>query len=881
MLTLKINGKEIIAEKDTIFNVASKNGIEIPNLCYDKRLFPFGACRVCIVEDKKRGIIPSCHTPIDDGMEIETNSENVIKHRKVIFELLLANHPLDCMTCEKSGDCKFEKYCYEYGVKDTRFKGRKREFEILSENQFFIRDYNKCIYCGLCVRVCNEIQFNYVYEFANKGFNTEIYPYPKKMEESNCVFCGNCVNVCPTGSLTEKQRIGKGREWEFKKVKTICGYCGVGCNIHLYIKDNRIVKVVPLRSVVNDGVLCVKGKFGYEFVQSEERLRTPLIKKDGKFFEISWEDALNLIAEKFKQYKPNELAFLSSGKCTNEENYLLQKFARILGTNNIDHCARLCHAPSVVSLNIALGSGAMTNSLEEIKNSDVIIVSGNNTTETHPITALKIKKAVKNGAKLFVVEPREIELCNFAYKHLKQKIGTDVAWLNAVANVIVNENLENKEFIEKRTEGYEEFKKVIEKYSPEYAEKITGIKADDIRDLARSYANAKRGMIFWGMGITQHTTGVDNVLSITNLALLTGNIGKESSGLYPLRGQNNVQGACDMGALPDVFSGYQGINNENARKKFEEFWKVKLNEKVGLSSTEMADGILNGKIKFMYIMGENPILTHPDANHFEKALKKLEFLVVQDIFLTETGKLANIVLPATSFAEKDGTFTNTERRVQRIRKALSIAGKEDWQIIQEIANKLGINFNYKNSEEIFNEIALLTPSYAGITYERIEQEGIQWPCPDSFHEGTKFLHEQQFTRGKGKFFGREFIEPIEKVSKDYPLLLTTGRVLYHYHAVISRKVKALNEFYKEQIIEINPKTAKKLKIKNGEIVKVISERGEVLAKAILTNKVKEGEVFSTFHFEEANINLLTINALDKIAKIPEYKVSAVRIEKVK
>ncbi len=891
MVDLTINGNKITCEEGiTIMEAAAQNKIEIPNLCYDKRLAPYGACRLCIVEDKNRGLVASCHTPCEDGMEIETNSERVRKLRKLILELILAAHPYDCMTCEKSGDCKLEKYAYEYGVKESRFIGERRKRDILAENPFIIRDYNKCIYCGLCVRVCDEVQKNFAVEFANKGFNAGVTtPFDKGMEESNCVFCGQCVSLCPAGALTEKARVGKGREWEFRKVETICPYCGCGCGIVLYIKDDKIIKVSGAESnPVNEGWLCVKGKFGLDFVEHEDRLKKPLIRKNNKFVEATWEEALEFVANKLKEikqkYGSDSIAGLSSAKCTNEENYLFQKFMRaVIGTNNVDHCARLCHAPSVVGLGKAFGSGAMTNSIAEIENANVILVTGSNTTETHPIIALRIKKAVSKGAKLILVDPREIELAKFANLHLKQKPGTDVAWLNGMMNVIIKEQLWNKEFVNTRCENFEEFRKSIEKYTPEFVEKITGIQAKDLKNAAREFAKGERASIIYSMGITQHTTGVDNVLAIANLAMLTGNVGRESTGVNPLRGQNNVQGACDMGALPDVYTGYQKVNDESARKKFESAWEVKLPKEPGLTVVEMLNAAKGGKIKAMYIMGENPMLSDPDTNKVEKSLKNLEFLVVQDIFITETAQLAHVVLPSVSFAEKDGTVTNTERRVQITRKAIEPIGesKPDWKIIMGLADKFGYKMDYQSAEDIMKEIASLTPIYGGITYQKLEKEGIQWPCSTVEHLGTKFLHKDKFTKGKGTFHPVEFINPAEMPDKEYPYLLTTGRVLYHYHTILSRKSKGLLEIYPEGLVEVNPKDAKKLNIKNSEVVLVSSKRGCVRAKVKITEKSFQGTVFMTFHFPEACANLLTNPALDPQAKIPEFKVCAVKIEKIK
>lgn len=891
---LIIDDKEIIATSgETIFKVAERYGIEIPHLCYHKNLSISGACRLCLVEvEGSRTLVASCAYPVSNGMKVKTNSERVITARKMILELLLSDHPFDCMTCEKNGNCKLQEYAYEYNVKDIRFAGEKRKLPVENGNPFIIRDYEKCILCGRCVRTCQEVMVVNAIEFANRGFKTKVSTaFEIPLLESGCVECGNCIAVCPVGALREKQAEAKGRVWEFKKVKTVCPYCGVGCNIELNVKDNKVVKITSWEdSPVNSGWLCVKGRFGFEFINHPDRLKKPLIKKDGEFKEASWDEALNLVANKLKEikekYGPDSIAGLSSAKCTNEENYLFQKFMRcVIGTNNIDHCARLCHAPSVAGLVQSFGSGAMTNSIEDISKATCFIVIGSNTTETHPVISLQIKKAVTfNNAKLIVIDPREIPLCEIATLHLKQKPGTDVAVLNGIMQQIIEMGLEDKEFINKRCEGYEEFKEVVLKYTPEKVSRITSIPKELIKEAAKLYGEAERGCIIYSMGITQHTTGTDNVISIANLAMLKGFIGKEGCGVNPLRGQNNVQGSCDMGALPNVFSGYQSVADENIRKKFEDAWGVKLPDKVGLTVVEMMKNAEEGKIKAMFIMGENPLLSDPDIGHVEKALNNLEFLVVQDIFLTETAKFADVVLPSCSFAEKDGTFTNTERRVQLLNKAIEEVGesKPDWEIICKLSNLMGYKMNYNSTSEIMDEIAKLTPIYAGISHKRLKDTGgIQWPCPAKEHPGTKILHTEKFTRGLGKFIPVEYKEPKEIPDKEFPFILTTGRILPHYHTgTMTRKVEGLNQIAPSAVVEINKEDAKKLKINDGEKVKVKTRRGEIEVKAKITEKIMEGVIFIPFHFKEAAANILTNPEIDPVSKIPEFKVCAARIEKI-
>jgi len=892
-ISLTIDGKKLAVEEGTtILQAAQMIGIEIPHLCYDPRLTAPSACRLCVVEvEGLENLVTACSYPASEGLVVKTDTERVQTTRKLILELILSNHPLDCLTCEKSGDCELEKYAYELGVSSSRFKGEKSHRGIDASNPFIERDNDKCILCGRCVSVCDEVQMCSVLDYTQRGFKTKISTgFDKPLTETPCVFCGQCIAVCPVGALTEKGRKSKGREWELRKVSTICPYCGCGCRIVLNIKEGEVVKVTSKPgSTVNDGWLCSKGKFGFQFIHSPDRLTTPLIKKDGEFKSASWDEALDLMADKFKEirekYRSDSIAGLSSAKCTNEENYLFQKYMRaVIGTNNVDHCARLCHASTVAGLARAFGSGAMTNSIEEIRRADCILITGSNTSEAHPIIALQVKAAVrKNGAKLIVADPRKIEMTEFARVWLRHKPGTDVALFNGMMNVIVSEGLYDKKFVEKRTEGFEELKTVVERYTPDYVERITGVPASEIISAAHMYASANHASIIYAMGITQHTTGTDNVLSLANLAMLTGNVGKESSGVNPLRGQNNVQGACDLGALPNVFPGYQPVEDKEIREKFERAWGVDLPDKNGLTVVEMVHAIEEGKIKAMYIMGENSALSDPNANRTRQALKKLDFLVVQDIFPTETTKYADVVLPAACFAEKDGTFTNTERRVQKLNKAFDPPGeaKADWQIILELAAKFGYKMEYNSPAEVMNEIASLTPIYGGITHERLNEEGLQWPCSDEKHPGTRFLHKDRFSRGLGKFHSTPYREPAELPDEEYPFILSTGRVLFHWHTgTMTRRVKGLEEVYPEGLVEIHPQDAEKIGLATDELVEVSSRRGKVVAKAKITPKSPPGTVFMNFHFKEAAANLLTIDALDPIAKIPEYKVCAVKVQKV-
>lgn len=895
-VTLSIDNQEVTVPKGTTILEAAKGlGVEIPTLCHLKELAPDGSCRMCVVEvegGRRGGLTTACTAHCQEDMVVATHSEKVADSRRFILDLLLSNHKLDCFSCGKNGDCQLQQYALDYGIDATSFTEGKRMpcHQEDTSNPFFSYDPEKCIMCRRCARVCQLRQGRDVLSIANRGFETKMMPsYGQAFDQSICESCGNCVSSCPTGALTAKD-MKEYRKWETQKIPTTCPHCGTGCQMNLLVKNNRLVGVEPLDGPANKNLLCVKGKFAsYKFVGSGDRLTEPLIKRNGIFEPASWEEALTLVSSKFNEIKaengPDALAGFSCSRATNEDNYVFQKMVRAaFGTNNVDNCARVCHSASVHGLAQTLGSGAMTNPIADItEDVDMILLVGSNPEEAHPVIGAQIRQAIQRGTQVVVVDPRKINLVKDSALHLQVQAGTNVAFANGMMHVILKEGLADRHFIEERTEGFSDLEKMVADYTPEKVAEICHIHPEDLIQAARMYAKAEKAPIIYCLGVTEHSTGTEGVMSMSNLAMLVGKVGKPGCGVNPLRGQNNVQGACDMGCMPYDFPGYQKVNNPEVIDKFEKAWHVPLNRNTGLTSTKVLPAATAGNVKGLYIFGEDPIVTDPDTGHVRQALESLDFLVVQELFMTETAAYADVVLPGISYAEKDGTFTNTERRVQRVRKAVEPRGqaREDYEIFCEVMTRMGYPCAYESAKEIMKEISAVTPSFGGINYERLEKESLQWPCRSLTDPGTPIMHVGSFARGKGLFKAIPYKQAQELPDEEYPYLMSTGRMLYHYNTrAMTGRTEGINQIANHSYIEINAVDAQALGIQEGDKVEVHSRRGKIETYAAVGNRVFPQEVFMTFHFPDGNVNEITNAVFDDIATIPEYKVCAVAIKPV-
>jgi formate dehydrogenase alpha subunit len=892
---LTINGQAIVAqENQTILDVALANGIHIPRLCFDPRVSPSGSCRLCLVEiEGERGLHTSCTRLATTDMKVVTESQAISASRKMTLEFLLSEHDARCTSCDADGDCALQDYSYEYGADLGHFGSlvpEQQELVYTGGNKGIVYDPAKCVRCQLCVKMCSEVAMVDALTLKGRALDVRVSTaFDLPLNETTCELCGLCISACPTNALWETGAQGKGRAKDLNKVRTTCTYCGVGCQIDLNVnpRTNRIVRVTSEPgSVVNDGNTCVKGRFGVQFVSSPERLTKPLIREDGEFREASWEEALSYAGKRLSKIRdehgPDGIAFLSSCRCTNEENFLMQKIARTAGqTNNIDQCATTCHAPTVAGLATAFGSGAMTNSIDEIKDVETLFIIGSNPTEAHPIVGYEMKKALRKGARMVVCDPRKTWVAKHADIHIQHAHGTDNFLINAMMKTIIEEDLHDEEFVASRCENFDAFRENLKGYGVEEAANVCGVDADDIRAAARMYAQGSPSAIFYTLGITEHTCGTENVMNLANLSMLCGQIGKPSSGVNPLRGQNNVQGGCDMGAIHSVLPGYQKVTDEAMREKFGGAWGVEIPTNKGGRVTDFIEKAHEGVLKAFYAFGEDPVRSEPNQSLVIESLEKLDFLLVQEIFMTETAKMADVVLPATCFAEKDGTFTNTERRVQRVRKAVDPPGeaRPDWQIICDVSTAMGYPMHYKSASDVFDEMASLTPSYGGISYDRIDDVGLQWPCPTADHPGTQYLHDGRFTRGKGLMNVIDYRPPAEVPDDEYPLVLSTGRTLYHYNiGNMTRESEAIAQKQNENFIEMHPYDAEELGIRDGGPTRVTTRRGSIVVRATVDNKTRPGAVWMPFHFVEAATNLLTNDAFDNITRTAEYKCCAARVE---
>ncbi len=890
-ITITLNGQEVSGYPGTtILELARESGINIPTLCHDPHLASSGACRVCIVEDEGSGrLMASCVTPIASGMAINTHSPRVTEHRKNIVKLVLASHPDSCMVCDKGNRCQLRQLASDLDIGLLDFQKIPQMTVIEEVNPFIERDISKCILCAKCIRSCQELVVEGAIDYFQRGFSAKpatLSDLP--LEASECTFCGTCVAMCPTGALTEKEKTYRGTT--NTTVETTCPFCGCGCSISLEVKDEQVVRATPgADDAVNNGALCVRGSYGYDFIHSPDRLTRPLIKVNDDFEEVSWEQALELVATEFKRIKsehgPNSLAVLGSSKCTNEENYLLQRFARcVLETNNIDNGSRLYNSATRIGLGPSTGFLGSTNHLGALEKSDVIMVIGADPTSSAPAVGYAIKRAVKiKGAKLILIDPRQTKLSAFAHLRLCPKIGTDVALLNSLAKVIIDESLIDEEFVTRKTDGFEDLTKVLEAYSPEHVEAITGIPSEEIRATARLYAASSHAAIVYGTGITQHMNGTDGVQAVANLALLTGNIGGRGGGIYPLQRENNGLGACDMGALPDFLPGYQSIADDETRTKFQQNWETSLPVNHGLTAVEIVELAKEGGIRGLYVVGENPVLSFPQSRIVTEALASLDFLVVQDLFLSETAKLANVVLPAASFAEKEGTFTNFEGRVSRVRKAIDPLGESlpDWEIFLRLADKMECPMPYSSPQQVMDEIERLVPLYEGISYADLDAKSLHQAEMGGNHLETRRIFGGQFLTGFARFSPVEYVPHIEEAKDDYPFALLTGTILQHFGTgTRSSRAWRLKKFSPQPFLEIGRSDAEKLGIGHGDEVKAISPVAELSATAKITDTLPEGTVFLPLSFPESPATRLFNIELQPKSKTPSLKLCNVRIERV-
>ncbi len=901
-VNLIIDGVSVsVPEGTSVMHAASLSGVTVPKLCATDSLEPFGSCRLCLVEiEGRRGYPASCTTPVAEGIKVHTQTPKLADIRRGVMELYISDHPLDCLTCATNGDCELQDMAGAVGLRDVRY-GYEGENHLKSvkdtSNPYFTFDPSKCIVCSRCVRACEEVQGTFALTIQGRGFDSKVSAGNKDFKDSECVSCGACVQACPTATLIENTIIEAGVPEH--SVTTTCAYCGVGCSFHAEMKGEEVVRMTPNKDGgANHGHSCVKGRFAWGYATHKDRITTPMIRKSihDPWEKVTWDVAINYAASEIqriqKKYGRDSVGAISSSRCTNEEVYVVQKLVRAaLGNNNVDTCARVCHSPTGYGLKQTLGESAGTQNFDSVMHSDVIMIIGANPTDGHPVFASQMKRRLREGAKLIIVDPRAIDLVDNsphikADYHLKLKPGSNVAIVNALAHVIVTEKLMDDSFIKARCEddAFKSWKDFITKpeNSPEAMSAFTGVDAKDVRAAAKLFAKGGNAAIYYGLGVTEHSQGSTMVMGIANLAMLTGNIGREGVGVNPLRGQNNVQGACDMGSFPHEFPGYRHVSDKATLALFEKAWDVKLQNEPGLRIPNMLDVAIDGQFKALYCEGEDIAQSDPNTQHVTHALESMECVIVQDLFLNETAMYAHVFLPGSSFLEKNGTFTNAERRISRVRKVMSPKnGYEDWEITQMLSNALGYKMDYSHASDIMDEIARLTPTFKGVSYKKLDELGsIQWPCNDEHPLGTPTMHIDEFVRGKGKFIITEYVPTSEKVTQKYPLILTTGRILSQYNVGAQTRRTKNVAWHEEDLVEIHPHDAEERGIQSGDWVGIVSRSGETVLRAQITERVQPGVIYTTFHHPESGANVITTDNSDWATNCPEFKVTAVQVNKV-
>jgi formate dehydrogenase major subunit len=899
MVELTIDGKPVrVPEGTSIMRAAQEAGTTIPKLCATDMMKSWGSCRLCLVEVAGRNGTPaSCTTPVAPGMVVATQTDRLKRLRKGVMELYISDHPLDCLTCSANGDCELQDMAGAVGLREVRygFAGENHLVQAKDEsNPYFTFDPSKCIVCSRCVRACAEVQGTFALTIEGRGFDSKVSAgIGENFLESECVSCGACVQACPTATLMEKSVIDIGLPEH--SVVTTCAYCGVGCSFKAEMRGNELVRMVPYKDgQANRGHSCVKGRFAWGYATHRDRITDPMIRATihDPWRKVSWEEALGHAASEFariqREHGRQALGGISSSRCTNEETYLVQKLVRAgMGTNNIDTCARVCHSPTGYGLGAAFGTSAGTQDFDSVEHTDVALIIGANPTDGHPVFASRLKKRLREGAKLIVIDPRRIDMVRTphieAQYHLPLRPGTNVAVLTSIAHVIVTEGLANEDFVRSRCdwEGFQDFAEFVSepRHSPEVTEAMTGVPAADLRAAARLYATGGNAAIYYGLGVTEHSQGTTTVMAIANLAMLTGNIGREGVGVNPLRGQNNVQGACDMGSFPHEMPGYRHISDDSTRDIYEKLWGVSLDSEPGLRIPNMLDEAVNGRFKGIYIQGEDIVQSDPDTRHVTDGLAAMECVVVQDLFLNETADYAHVFLPGSTFLEKDGTFTNAERRINRVRKVMpSRSGLSDWEITQALANAMGLGWNYTHPSEIMDEVAATTPSFAGVSFKLLDEVGsVQWPCNEDAPTGTPVMHLEHFAHGAGRFMITEYVPTEERTGPRFPLLLTTGRILSQYNVGAQTRRTANTIWHQEDVLEIHPSDAEQRGIKQDAWVRVASRAGDTSLRAHITDRVAPGVVYTTFHYPATQANVVTTDQSDWATNCPEYKVTAVQV----